>query len=103
MKTLMRTEEERIRELHKRAGELRKKREVRRLAGLGSVSAFLVCLLAVSLSRADGLSESIGGSSFAGSSLLSNSAGGYVLAAVMAFFAGVIITAFIFRHRKRQK
>ena len=36
-----------------------------------------------------------------GSSLLSESAGGYVLAAVLAFFAGVIITVLIVRKRNK--
>ena len=38
---------------------------------------------------------------FTGASMLSESAGGYVLIAVIAFFAGVIITAVLLRSRRK--
>ena len=62
---------------------------------------FLLTILGVMMQQMIDLSMSITEDSFAGSSLLGESAGGYVLAAVIAFFAGVILTAVIFRYRRR--
>ena len=44
-----------------------------------------------------------GPDAFTGSSLLDESAGGYVLAAVLAFMAGVCLTVAILRYRYRVK
>lgn len=96
------TQEERIRELHNKAEKLQRAADGRRLAVLGSVSVFFAALLTVSLNLIGGLSENIRESSFTGASLLSSDSGGYVLVAVLAFFAGVFITVVIFRNRKRQ-
>jgi hypothetical protein len=84
-----------------RAGELKKQRERRKLAITGGASCFLAVLLIAVLVRTDKIYQSIAGSGFAGSSLLSDSAGGYVLAAVIAFSVGVIITAVIYKSRKK--
>lgn len=97
----MRTAEERIKKLHKRANELERQRSERQMMGLGGVSAVLATVLLTVMIRMDALTNSIDSGQFAGSSLLSESAGGYVLAAVIAFFIGVILTAVIFRYRKR--
>ena len=96
------TQEERIRELHNRAEKLQRAADGRRLAVLGSVSVFFAALLTVSLNLICGLSENIRESSFTGASLLSSDSGGYVLVAVLAFFAGVFITVLIFSNRKKQ-
>lgn len=98
----MRNTEERIRRLHIRANEIERLRERRQLAGLGSASAFLGILLISVIFRISDLSQSLTGDQFTGSSLLSESAGGYVLAAVIAFFAGVIITVLLIRSRRRK-
>lgn len=97
----MRTQEERISQLHKRAEQLQRQKDRRQIAGLGSMSAFFAVLLVTVLLQGGGLSQSASAGQFTGSSLLSEAAGGYVLAAVLAFFAGVIITAVIFRYRKK--
>ena len=97
----MRTPEERISELHKRAGQLRRQKDRRQIAGLGGVSAFFAVLLTSALVQADGLPQSVSEGQFTGSSLLSEATGGYILAAVLAFFAGVIITVVIFRYRRK--
>ena len=97
----MRTTEERIEKLHRRAEQLERQRNRRQLMGLGGLSAGLAVLLLAVMIRMDVLTNSIDGSRYTGSSLLSESAGGYVLAAVFAFFIGVILTAVIFRYRKR--
>lgn len=96
----MRTQKERIQKLHMRAMELKKQRARRRLAVTGGASCFLAVLLIAVMLRTNSVYQSIAGSGFAGSSLLSDSVGGYVLAAVIAFFIGVIITAVIYKTRK---
>ena len=98
----MMTQEERIRELHNRAEKVQRAAGGRSLAVLGSVSVFFAALLTVSLNLIGGLSENIRESSFTGASLLSSDSGGYVLVAVLAFFAGVLITVLIFSNRKKQ-
>ena len=97
----MRTAEERISKLHKRAEQLQRQKDRRQIAGLGSMSAFFAVLLTAILFQEVGLSQGVSEGQFTGSSLLSDVAGGYVLAAVLAFFAGVIITAVIFRYRRK--
>lgn len=99
----MRTPEERIGQLHTRAAELKRRRNGRQLTGLAGMSAFLAILLMTVILQTGGLSQqSTADDQFAGSSLLSESAGGYVLAALIAFFAGVILTAVICRHRSKR-
>ena len=97
----MRTTEERIASLHSRAGTIKRRREKRVLTALGSLSVLTVCLLIAIVIHADGLFHGVMSSQFTGSSLLSDGAGGYVLAALTAFFAGVIITAVIYKLRNR--
>ncbi len=99
---MMRTQEERIEALHRRARELEKQRCGRQMAGLGGISVFLAALLTFVVQMTDQKPQSFREDQFAGSSLLSESAGGYVLAAVIAFFAGVVITAVCIRMRQRK-
>ena len=98
----MRTDKERINRLHERARELQKKKERLVLAVSGGASTLLTVLLIAVMLRTDRVYQSIAGNGFTGSSLLSESAGGYVLAAVIAFFIGVVITAVIYRYRRRK-
>ncbi len=97
----MRTDAERIEQLHMRAGELNRHRARRQLAGLGSLSLLMAGVLLAVLIQTCRTPHGIAGVQFAGSSLLAESSGGYVLAAVAAFFAGVIITALIYRYRRK--
>lgn len=97
----MRTAEERIEKVHRRVKALERQRVKQQLAGFGSASAVLVVVLAVVMQRVGGLSISVTEDPYAGSSLLSESAGGYVLAAVIAFFIGVILTVVCLRYRRR--
>ena len=100
----MRTDRERIALLHKRAGELQKRidRMYTRLWGIASAALF-VCLTWMTVTLSGGGHAMTDGTA-AGSSLLSDNAGGYVLAAVLAFMFGVLITAFLIRrgHRRRK-
>lgn len=97
----MRTAEEQLRRMHMRAAEIKRQEDRSRLRALGSLSGvLLVCLIAV-LQQLQSLHHEILTGQSTGSSLLDESAGGYVLAAVIAFLAGVIITAVIYKHRNR--
>ena len=96
----MRTSEERIEALHRRVQTLEKQKARRELAGFGSAAAFFACLLTVIIVQTGDLAQSAG-DQYAGASLLDEDTGGYVLAAVIAFFIGVIVTAAIFRYRRR--
>ena len=98
----MRSETERIDELHKRVRKLRRQRDKRGLVISGGVSVLLAVFLIAVMLRTDRVYQSITGSGLVGSSLLSESAGGYVLAAVVAFFIGVIVTAVIYKSRKNK-
>ena len=93
----MRTDTERIVLLHARAQRLedQKKRRI-----WGSVSLCLFAVLLAALVQTDVPFQSIVSSGFAATSLLGESAGGYVLVAVISFVAAVCITAYCIRRRK---
>jgi len=99
----MRTAEERLALLHRRADLLEKKKELALLKALGGASGGLaVCLLALfALFGQNG--HEIAGTGYAATSLLSESAGGYVLAALIAFALGVVLTVLIMRYKGRDK
>ncbi len=101
----MRSNEERIRQLHENAHRLRRKRALRRLRA-ACVSAGALCLafivsLALSVSyaapRVSGgdLSEHRMASIF-----IPTGASGYVLVAVVALVLGALLTVFCFRLKK---
>ena len=99
----MRSSEERIKRMHGRAEELQKEHEKRKLAGVGTLSAFLgILLIAVSVYTI-GAPGAITDAAMAGSSLLSENAGGYVLVAVISFTAAVLITALCLKSRMRKR
>ena len=101
--TAMRTQEERIAMLHKRAGELERQQDRSRAVCWGSISSCLSVLLISCVVMAERVLHDSAGTQMSGASLLDESAGGYVLAAVIAFFTGVIITAVIFRYRRKEQ
>ena len=99
----MRTAEERLALLHRRANLLEKKKELALLKALGGVSGSLaVCLLALFTLFGQG-GHGIASSGYAATSLLSEHAGGYVLAALIAFALGVVVTVLIMRYKGRDK
>lgn len=87
----MRTTEEIVRAVHVRANALRRKQEKTRLVLTGGAGTVLAGLLVLMISSFGGLQHEVRPTEFAGASLLADSAGGYVLAAVVAFMAGVIV------------
>ena len=99
----MRSSEERIRLMHRRADSLRRKKEKRILAGAGSAGLLLFAVLLVCLVHLQGLSEGYGEGAFSASSLLSQSTGGYVLVAVIFFMLGVLITVFLMKYQRTKQ
>ena len=99
----MKTTEQRIAVLHQRAGQLRRRQEKAILSGLASLSLLLFILLVRLGSVFSGHSGEITGDAFTAASLLDESIGGYVLAAVVAFMAGVSITVVVIRYRNRNE
>jgi len=98
----MKTTEQRITALHRKTQELRLQRERKMLSGLAAVS----CVLLVCLTRIAHTSTGIlfgNPDGFTGTSLLDPGVGGYVMAAVLAFMAGVAVTIAIIRHRRNKK
>lgn len=99
----MRTAEERLALLHRRADLLEKKKELTLLRLLGGASGSLaVCLLSLFALFGHG-GHGIASSGYAATSLLSEQAGGYVLAALIAFALGVVVTVLIMRYKGRDK
>lgn len=92
----MRTTEELILAVHARAVALRR----RRIASAGAASGVLAVALMALIGRLGGLAHRPAPEGYAGASMLSDSAGGYVLAAVLAFMLGVIVTVAYIRKRR---
>lgn len=92
---------ERVKRVRLRAKELHRKREKRLLGGLG----LLCTALAFSLIGVIGLMTGSGHggivSGLYGATLLYEGAGGYVLVAVLALTAGVVVTALCLRYRRK--
>ena len=94
----MRTDEERLLLLHKRAQKL----EDKKMSKIwGTVSACLLVMLVSAIVQVDIPFQSINSSGFAGASLLGESAGAYVLVAVVSFVVAVGITLICIRKRKK--
>lgn len=98
----MKSQEERLRQLHARAAELTEQKERRTLNALRAVSVFLFVCLAGVISVFGGLQNTAGPESYAGSSLLDSSVGGYVLVAVLAFAAAVVITVLCMKNKNKE-
>ena len=97
----MRSEEERILLMHARAEEIRQQREQTGMRVMGALSGALAVCLVFVMHQVTNVHQALITGEGAGSSLLSESAGGYVLIAVIAFFTGAMITALAIRYRKR--
>lgn len=93
----MRADTERIALLHSRAQRLKDQKMLR---VWGSVSVCLFAALLAAIVKVDIPFQSITNGGFTGSSLLGESAGGYVLVAVISFIAAVCITVYCIRKRK---
>ena len=99
----MRSTEDRLTRMHERAAAIKRQEDRSRLRILGSLSAGLMVCLVVCIQQLQSMHHGILSGQSTGSSLLDDSAGGYVLAAVIAFIAGVAITAAIYKYRNKVK
>ncbi len=101
----MKTTGQRITEMHRKALKMDRRRERNILSGLAVFSCLLLGGLIRGIYAFIGtpLGGTTGPDAFTGSSLLDESAGGYVLAAILAFMAGVCLTVAILRYRYRSK
>jgi uncharacterized membrane protein len=96
------TAEERVSALHERVNAKKRAREMMKTAVVGVLSAVLsICLIL--LIFAGGAHSGSSAGMYSGATMLFGEAGGYVLAAVAAFMAGVIVTVLIIRKRKRDR
>ena len=96
----MRSDEERIRLLHQKAQHL-KDQQMMRIWGTAA-SGLLIFLIAVIVSLDIPL-QSLADAGFTASSLLGESAGGYVLVGVISFVAAVVITVYCLRRKNGKR
>ena len=99
----MRNTEEKLTRMHRRAAEIKRQEDKFRLRILGSLSCVLLVGLVVTMQQLQSMQHEMLTGHGTGSSLLDASTGGYVLAAVIAFITGVIITAVIYKWRDKRQ
>lgn len=97
----MRGTDERMALAAARAKALDRQRERRRTAGLSALSGGLLAALLVTMGELSGPGHHPLTGELTGASLLAESAGGYVLVAVLSFAAAVVVTTLCFRFRRR--
>ena len=88
--------------MHQRAAQLQRKRDQRFLFASGGVSTALFAVLLGMMFYLQGSSGRYMAGVFTAASLLSDSAGGYVLVAVLCFFSGVLVTIFLRRYQAKR-
>ncbi|MBR0087058.1 MAG: hypothetical protein IJL98_04885 [Lachnospiraceae bacterium] len=97
------TTEERVKSLHARMDALKRRREKRKTGLTGAACAVLtLCLVWLIF---DGGAAHAGGPAglYSGATMLLENAGGYVLAAVAAFTAGVVITVLLIKKTRKKE
>ncbi len=99
----MKSNEERIELMHKKAEKLRRERNKRLMAVSAGIAALLFAVLVAASIGIDGQVVEYAETTFAASSLFAVSIGGYVIVAVVAFMIGVAITALIKKYNKRNR
>lgn len=97
----MRTTNDIVMAVHARANGLRRARARRRLALAGWAGGALGVMLILAIGSLSGLQHRAAGVGYEGASLLTDDAGGYVLAAVVAFMAGVAVTVLCMRSKDK--
>ena len=98
----MRSTEEIVWAVHVQASELRHRQANVRLLLSGGACGVLSMMLLAAVGSFGGLWHKALTESYAGASLLGDSAGGYILVAVAAFMLGVIVTV-ILKHSQNNK
>ena len=99
----MKTIEERRIQLHERAKQLEQHRARSALVGYASAAVCLLISLVTAVGYYSGFNRALSIDGFYGSSLLDESAGGYVLTAVISFVAAVIITVILIRRKDKMQ
>jgi hypothetical protein len=93
--------EEKIKRIRRRESAYRDKKESKKLSSLGMTTAILLCsVVGLVVEMSDRPSRIIIAGNGYGAMLVNSGAGGYILAGVIAFMAGVIITVLCVRHRR---
>ena len=98
----MKTNEERIQALHARADVLQRTRERRKTEAIGASCVVLAFCLLFTVFGSGGMHPGGVAGMYSGATMLFEGAGPYVLIAVLAFMAGVIVTAVLIRNRKKK-
>ena len=81
--------------------QIKKERRTVRMLAASSAATFVLLVLSIGILCDNGIREE--SRSVFGSFLLPTNAGGYVIAAVAAFFVGVLVTYIIIRKRRNTK
>ncbi len=97
----MRTAQERVDVLHGLARKLRHRRRQAALARLGAVCGILLICLTGEILKLDHVHTGVSPGMYTGATMLFESAGGYVLVAVIAFAVGAVITSVLVRRRQQ--
>ena len=98
----MMTNEERIQALHARVAALQRQRERRKTGAVGAAGAVLTVCLLFMVFGGGGTHPGGAAGLYSGATMLFEGAGPYVLIAVVAFMAGVIVTVALLRSRKKE-
>ena len=98
----MRSTDQRAALVHVRAQALARQKERKTFAGLSALSLCLLMALTWTIVQCAGAGHGLSPGELTGSSLLADSAGGYVLVAVLSFTAAVAVTTLCFRFQRKQ-
>ncbi len=96
----MKTIEERRMLLHERAKQLERHRARSSVCRSAAAAVCLFISLLTAVRHYSGFNGLVNSDGFYGSSLLDESAGGYVLTAVISFIVAVVITAILMKRRR---
>ena len=99
---MLKTTSGRITAMHERARLLRRARDKTINSVLGAVSFLMLAGIVMIAALSGGGLHPVGNTGHAGSSLLYEGAGGYVLVAVISFMAAVVITVLCMRWNKKK-
>ena len=94
--------EESLNQVRSRSDDIVRRREKGKAVLLTASAAVLSVLLFAALGYISGRTKPMIGESVYGSYMLSDSAGGYVLVAVIAFSLGVLLAVAVRNYRKRK-
>ena len=99
----MRSTEERIDLMHAKVQEMHRVHDKKLITVLGGASVLMALILIVFTAYMVGAPGAITDTAMAGTSMLSESAGGYVLVAVVSFIVAVMITVACLKMQQKGK